>query len=147
VYGKVTGKAKYAEDIRADNMAFCRLMLSPMPHARVRNIDASHALRMEGVLAVLTADDVPALPAPADPILTNEPLFIGQPILAVAADSERLARDASDRICIDCEELPCTGDPLESRFPGGPDARSGGSVVDNRMIGPPQLKRVKWTAA
>ena len=147
VYGKVTGKAKYAEDIRADNMAFCRLMLSPMPHARVRNIDASEALRMEGVLAVLTADDVPALPAPADPILTNEPLFIGQPILAVAAESEQLAQDAIDRIRIDFEELPFTVDPLESLFPGGPDARSEGNVVDNRLIGPPQVKRVKWTAA
>jgi len=49
---------------------------------------------------VLTADDVPAQPAPAEPILTNEPMFIGQPILAVAAESEQLAQDritAEDR--------------------------------------------------
>src|SRR5690606_7440515 len=91
--------------------------------------------------------DVPAQPAPAEPILTNEPMFIGQPILAVAAESEQLAQDAIDRIRIDFEELPFTVDPLESLFPGGPDARSEGNVVDNRLIGPPQVKRVKWTAA
>ncbi|MFS8607175.1 MAG: xanthine dehydrogenase family protein molybdopterin-binding subunit [Gammaproteobacteria bacterium] len=147
VYGKVTGKAKYAEDFRADNMCFCRLLLSPMPHARVRNIDVSEALKMEGVLAVLTADDVPAQPPPAEPILTNEPLFVGAPILAVAAETEQLAQDAIDRIRIDLEELPFTVDPLESLYPGGPDARSEGNVVDNRLGGPPQVKRGKWTAA
>ena len=60
---KVTGRAKYAEDYRADGMLFCKLLLSPMPHARVKRIDASAALAMPGVKAILTADD---LPAPAD---------------------------------------------------------------------------------
>ena len=55
---KVTGRAKYAEDFRADGMLFCRLLTSTMPHARVK-IDATEALAMEGVVAVLTADDVP----------------------------------------------------------------------------------------
>ena len=44
IYGKVTGKAKYAEDYRADGMVFCRILGSPMPHARVKKIDASAAL-------------------------------------------------------------------------------------------------------
>ena len=43
VVAKVTGKAKYAEDIRAEGMLFCRLLSSPMPHGRVRNIDAREA--------------------------------------------------------------------------------------------------------
>ena len=147
VYGKVTGKAKYAEDFRVDGMVFCRLMLSPMPHARIRNIDYSAALAMDGVLGVLTPDDVPAQPPPLEPILTKEPAFIGQPILAVAAETEQLAQDAIDRIRIDFEELPFTVDPLESLFPGGPDALEGGNVLDNRLGTPPQLRRVKWTAA
>jgi xanthine dehydrogenase molybdenum-binding subunit len=147
VHGKVTGKAKYAEDFRAEGMVFCKLLLSPMPHARVRNIDASEALAMPGVLGILTADDVPALPAPAEPILTREPMWIGQPILAVAAETQQLAADAIDKIKVDYEELPFTVDPLQSLFPGGPDARGDGNVVDNRLIGPPQLKQVKWGAA
>ena len=59
ILGKVTGRAKYAEDFRAEGMLFAKLLTSPMPHARVRNIDASEALALEGVFAVLTADDIP----------------------------------------------------------------------------------------
>ena len=61
---KVTGKAKYAEDYRAEGMVFIKLMPSPRPHARIRNIDASAALAMPGVHGILTADDLPAAPAP-----------------------------------------------------------------------------------
>ena len=147
VHGKVTGKAKYAEDFRAEGMAFCRLMLSPMPHARVRNIDAKEALAMPGVLGILTAKDVPAQPAPGEPILTDEPMYVGQPILAVAAVDETTAQDAIDKIKLDLEELPFTVDPLQSLFPGGPDARTDGNVIDNRLIGPPKLTKAKWTAA
>src|SRR6266700_3222221 len=53
---KVTGKAKYAEDYRVDGMLFCKLLLSPYPHALVKRIDASRALAMPGVKAILTAD-------------------------------------------------------------------------------------------
>jgi CO/xanthine dehydrogenase Mo-binding subunit len=147
VHGKVTGKAKYAEDFRAEGMAFCRLMLSPMPHARVRSIDAKEALAMPGVLGILTAKDVPAQPAPGEPILTDEPMYVGQPILAVAAVDETTAQDAIDKIKLDLEELPFTVDPLQSLFPGGPDARTDGNVIDNRLTGPPKLMKAKWTAA
>ena len=61
---KVTGRAKYAEDYRADGMLFTKLLLSPMPHCRVRRIDARAALATSGVKAVLTADDLP----PARPV-------------------------------------------------------------------------------
>src|SRR5262245_57431745 len=64
---KVTGKAKYAEDYRAEGMLFCKLMLSPRPHARIRSIDTARALAMPGVRAVLTADDMPAPAPPAGP--------------------------------------------------------------------------------
>ena len=81
--GKVTGKAKYAEDFRVEGMVFCKLLLSPAPHARISNIDVSEALAMDGVLGVLTADDVPAPEGANQPILTNTPHFVGDPILAV----------------------------------------------------------------
>src|ERR1700757_5243250 len=82
LYAKVTGKSKYAEDFRADGMLFCKLLLSPMPHARVKKIDLQAALAMPGVKAILTADDLPKLEgAGAERALTNEPLYQGEPIL------------------------------------------------------------------
>jgi CO/xanthine dehydrogenase Mo-binding subunit len=142
IYGKVTGKAKYAEDFRAEGMLFCRLLTSPMPHARVKKIDASAALKMKGVVAILTADEVPAFPPPNNPILTNEPLYVGDPILAVAAVDETTAQDAIEAIKLDLEPLPFTVDPLESLHPGGPTARTNGNVA-NRQV---KLQTIKWTA-
>ena len=148
VHGKVTGRAKYAEDFRAEGMVFCKLLLSPMPHARVRSVDTSRAEAIEGVLGILRASEVTPQPPPNDPILTDEPMFIGQPILAVAAVDEATAAEAIDALVVDYEELPFTVDPLESLFPGGPNARLDGNVADNRNIGPPApLSTVKWTAA
>lgn len=143
VVAKVTGEAKYAEDFRVDGMVFCRLLTSPMPHARVKNIDASEALKMEGVVGVLLPEDVTPVPAPNAPILTMEPLYVGQPILAVAAVDETTAQDAIEKIKIDYEPLPFTVDPLQSLFPGGPNARSDGNVGTQGL----ELQTLKWTAA
>jgi len=143
VLAKVTGKAKYAEDFRADGMLHCRLLTSPMPHARVVSIDSTEALAMDGVEAVLTADDLPATRAPLAPILTNEPLFVGDPILAVAAQSESIAADAIEKIKVELEPLPFSIDPLDSLYPGGNDARSDG----NAIVPGTEVRSVKWTAA
>ena len=143
VVSKVTGKAKYAEDFRAEGMLHCKLLLSPMPHALVKNIDVSEALAMDGVVAVLTADDVPAVEGATKKILTNEPCFVGDPIAAIAAESETIAANAIERIKLELEPLPFTVDPLESLFPGGPDARLGGNVAGS-FAGP--FSTIKWTA-
>ena len=128
IRAKVTGAAKYAEDFRMDGMLFCRLLKSPMPHAVVRSIDARTALAMGGVVAILTADDVPEQPAPGNSILTNEPLFVGDPILAVAAVDEETAQNAIDAIVLDLEPLPFCTDPLDSLRPDGPNARRDGNT-------------------
>src|SRR3954469_23293901 len=120
---KVTGRAKYAEDYRADGMLFTKLLLSPMPHARVRRIDTAAALRIPGVKAILPADDLPDLRG-AERALTNEPLYQGEPILAVAAVDELTAAEAIGRIDIDLEPLPFVVDPVESLRPKGASGRT-----------------------
>jgi xanthine dehydrogenase molybdenum-binding subunit len=139
---KVTGRAKYAEDFRAEGMLFCKLLTSPMPHAEVKKIDASEALKMPGVAAILTADEVPQFPPPQDPILSNEPLFVGAPILAVAAVDELTAADAIEKIKIEMEPLPFAMDPLDSLYPAGPNARTNGNVANVKL----NLQTVKWDA-
>ena len=128
---KVTGRARYAEDFRADGMLFCKLLVSPMPHARVRSIDTSAALAMPGVKAILTADDLPDFGG-AEKALTNEPFYAGEPILAVAAVDEVTAAEAVERINVDLEPLPFVVDPLESLRPGGPNARTTGNAWERR---------------
>ena len=100
VRAKITGKAKYAEDFKADGMVYIKMLLSPMPNANVISMDASEALDMDGVIDILTADDVPAPPPPADPMLTNNPKYAGQPILAIAAVDEATAAEALEKIKI-----------------------------------------------
>ncbi len=167
---KVTGRAKYSEDYRVDGMLFARLLLSPMAHARVRSIDASEALAMPGVKAILTADDLPApadgmtdlgqvIPANklADRGLTNEPMYQGEPILAVCAVDEQTCADAMEKIHIDYERLPHVVDPFVSLRPGGPNARVQGNVWIRPEAKPPvpgqppplppapEVHELKWT--
>jgi xanthine dehydrogenase molybdenum-binding subunit len=163
LHAKVTGKAKYAEDFRAEGMLFCKLLLSPLPHGRVQRIDAREALAMPGVKAILRADE---LPAPADNLtdngtvikaskwgergLTMEPLYQGEPILAVAAVDELTAAEAIEKIRIDFEPLPFVVDPLETLRPGGPNPRTDGNVwVQPGPQGPqqPQVAELKWSEA
>ncbi len=172
---KVTGKSKYAEDFRADGMIFAKLLLSPLPHARITRLDVSKAAAMPGVKAILTADD---LPKPSDSIndngqvifanldgevaLTNEPVYQGQPILAVAAVDEVTAADAIEKIEIDYEPLPFAVDPLVSLRPGGPNARLKGNFWFIPPPAPPapagqggqaqspprpEVREIKWTPA
>src|SRR2546425_5229385 len=108
---KVTGRARYAEDFRAEGMLFCKLLLSPMPHARVRSVDASAALAMHGVRAILRADDLPPQPANVERALTDEPFYAGEPVLAVAAVDEETAAEAIEKIVVDFEALPFVIDP------------------------------------
>src|SRR5690242_11861187 len=142
-------------------MLFCKLLLSPLPHARVRRINASKALAMPGVKAILTADD---LPAPADTLtdngtvikaskwgergLTMEPLYGGEPILAVAAVDELTAAEAIEKIEIEFERLPFVIDPLDTLRPGGPNPRTDGNIWVRPIGSPaPMVKELKWTAA
>ena len=159
---KVTGKAKYAEDYKAEGMLWAKLLLSPMPHARVMRIDTTKALAMPGVKAILTVDDLPGVVAGAnlgegiiastfsERGLTNEPLYEGEPILAVAAVDELTATNAIEAIEIEYEQLPFVVDPIESLRPGGPNPRTEGNAWVRPVVasGPPanpEPKEWKWS--
>jgi CO/xanthine dehydrogenase Mo-binding subunit len=153
IRAKVTGAARYAEDFKVDGMVYCRLLTSPIPHARVLSIDTSEALQIPGVVGILTADEVPRLPGVERQILTNEPVYVGEPILAVAAVDEKTAEDAIAAITLQFERLPFTVDPLASLRPDGAYARVGGNVpsaslvegsTDNDTLNP-GVRAVHWS--
>ncbi|MDH4072915.1 MAG: molybdopterin-dependent oxidoreductase, partial [Gammaproteobacteria bacterium] len=144
ITGKVTGKAKYAEDFHVDGMVYARMYTSPMAHGRVTRIDTSRAEAMPGVVGILTADDVPEVEPPNGAILTNSPAFIGDPILAVAAESEQIAEDALAAIRVEIEPLPFVTDPLDSLVEGGANAREEGNVYSRSREGS-GFRTIKWT--
>jgi CO/xanthine dehydrogenase Mo-binding subunit len=125
----VTGRTQYVDDVRVHGTLWCKALRSPHHSALIRSIDTSKAEAMPGVHAVVTAKDVPhnvyghleALGVPADePLLADEDVrWKGQPIAAVAAESEAAALAAVEAIQIDFEErepildirtAPATGD-------------------------------------
>ena len=129
--GKVTGDARYVEDYQREGMVYARIYTSPIPSGRVVNINASEALRMDGVLGILTAEDLPASDAPADPMLASADVtYVGQPILAIAAISDEIAEAALERVEVDFEYRDFVTDPLESLVEGGPNAYPDGNVLN-----------------
>ena len=153
VPGKVTGEIKYAEDYKREGMVFARLLTSPLPSGRVVGIDATEALRMDGVLGIFTADDLPPVAPPGNPALASEYVsFVGQPILAVAAITEEIAESAIEKIRVDFERRPFVVDPLESLSPGGANAYpEGNTLVRTQEEGPEgtpirgaEIRDIKW---
>ena len=108
---KVTGLGQYSLDVTLPGMLWCKILRSPYAHARVRSIDASQALALPGVHAVLLPEEVDGLRMGKR--LIDEPLlaydaarFIGDKIAAVAAEDEDIAEQALALIDVDYEELP-----------------------------------------
>jgi len=127
---KVTGAEKYASDIYLPNMLHARVLKSPYPHAIVKKIDTSKAEDMGAI--VLTLKDIPdrlfcpRLISTPDAtykdwrVLTDKPAYVGEPIAAVAAETEELAQKALELIEVEYEVLEPVFDPLESMKDGAP---------------------------
>ena len=141
VVAKVTGEAKYAEDFRVEGMVFARLLASTHPHARVKNIDLSEAEKVPGYVGVLLPGDVKNPAPPEIPLLTDEPAYVGAPILLLAAEDETAAQDALEKVRVEYEPLQFHVDPLASLHPDRPDARSDGNVGAAGV----DFQTLKWT--
>ena len=123
---KVTGKTRYLHDMNLPGQLYGAVLRSPHPHARIKRIDASKALRAEGVAAVLTGDDVPHLPyGPTrfkdwNILAKDRVLYIGDEVAAVAAETREAAERALSLIEVEYEELPAVFDPEEAMAIGAP---------------------------
>ncbi|MFD7985432.1 molybdopterin-dependent oxidoreductase [Kitasatospora indigofera] len=128
----VTGTARYTFDVEVEGLLHMKLLRSPHPHARIRSIDTTAALRVPGVHAVLTHHDAPdKLYSSArhehpteDPddtrVLDDVVRFAGQRVAAVVADTEGAAEEGCRRIVVDYEVLPFVLDPEKAMLPGAP---------------------------
>ncbi|RMF90172.1 MAG: xanthine dehydrogenase family protein molybdopterin-binding subunit [Nitrospinota bacterium] len=119
---RVTGRARYADDFRLPGMLYGKLLLSPLPHARIRRIDTSRAERLAGVKAVITAQDAPehrfgGLIKDRLIFAREKVRYAGEPIAAVAAVDEATAEEAIHLIAVEYEELPVILDPQKAAAP------------------------------
>jgi CO/xanthine dehydrogenase Mo-binding subunit len=120
-------------------MLYARVLLSPRPHARIRRIDASKALALPGVKAVISHEnctvlwgagsisggaqyneEVKKITKHRRYAFNNPVRFVGEPVAAVAAVDRHTAEDALQLIVVDYEPLPCVLDPEEGLKAGAP---------------------------
>jgi CO/xanthine dehydrogenase Mo-binding subunit len=129
--GKVTGATLYPGDRNYDDELWMKILFAGRPHARILSIDTSQAKSLPGVVAVLTAGDVPVneygLQIPDQPVLCGPGSskegadivrFVGDQVALVVAESEKVASQALDLIQVEYEDLPVLNDPRQAMEPG-----------------------------
>jgi 2-furoyl-CoA dehydrogenase large subunit len=125
-----TGAGRYVDDIELPGMVHAAFLRSPYAHARIVSIDASQALALPGVHAVITGEDALARTKPMGTLVptprqivhyclaVGKVRFMGEPVAAVAADSRAIAEDALDRIVVEYDPLPVSADAETAMAPG-----------------------------
>ena len=127
--GLVTGSAEFIDNFSLPGMLHCAILRSPYPHARIVKIDTSAAVALEGVVAVLTGEDVerwsnPVVTAPegwgTHCLAVKKVIFVGEPVAAVAATNRYIAEDALELIQVKYEPLTPVSDPYKAMASGSP---------------------------
>jgi len=122
-----SGRAVFTDDINLPGMLYGKILTSPHAHARILKVDTSRAEALEGVKAVLTADDVPETFYGVSPARYDEQVlakdrvrYVGDEVAAVAAVDERTCLEALELIEVEYELLPAVFDPFEAMKDGAP---------------------------
>jgi CO/xanthine dehydrogenase Mo-binding subunit len=125
--GKVRGSTRYAADLPIHGLLHARLVLAAEAHGRIAGIDTSAALEVAGVVAVLTAADLPFVDGAAgragQPLARAEVVYSGQPVALVVAETEAAATDGVDEVVVDIEPLEAAMDLEAAMAPGAALAR------------------------
>jgi CO/xanthine dehydrogenase Mo-binding subunit len=122
---KVSGRMRYAADLPFPAALSAKILRSSLPHARILGIDTSKAAKLAGVRGIITGADVSGvmvgLRMKDMPLLAQDCVrFVGEPVAAVAADSDEIAEEALGLVEVNYEELPYVTDPLEAIKAGAP---------------------------
>lgn len=111
----ITGTGRYVDDIEIKGNLYVAVLRSSVAHAKLKKVDYSDALKLNGVYGVITGLNIQLNNRPRNfPMAKDEILYVGQPIAAVLATDRYIAYDALDYITYDYEELPVVIDPEES---------------------------------
>ena len=110
---KVAGATKFTADLELPGLLYVQLVLSHQASANIRSIDVDAARSAPGVIDIVTGADLPGVPAPSPekPLAVGHVFYVGQPVVAVIAESEAAAADAAALVDVDYETLEITVDP------------------------------------
>ncbi len=152
---KVTGKAQYLGDMQVPGMCHGKILRSPLPHARIKNIDASKALKVPGVVAVITRDDIVSdegIEPYYGPVFKDQTIVavekvrhVGDPVAAVAASTVDAADEALRLIDVDYEELPAVLNVQEAVRPGATLVHESVRIPESGFADLAELKPVEGT--
>jgi CO/xanthine dehydrogenase Mo-binding subunit len=152
---KVTGRAQYLADMSVAGMCHGKILRSPYPHARIVRIDASKALKIPGVVATLTRDDIlnhPAIDPYYGPVFKDQTIVavekvrhVGDPVAAVAALDLDAAEEALRSIEVDYEELPAVLNVGDALKPGAALVHDSVKVPESGFADLAELKPVEGT--
>jgi CO/xanthine dehydrogenase Mo-binding subunit len=124
---KVSGQGLYAGDLRLPGMAYAKVLRSPLPHARIRRIEAGRAAALPGIVAVLTRENLNvasnsfgAYVRDQQILATDKVRYVGDMVAAVAAVDESAAEEALALIDVEYEELPAVYTIDEALREGAP---------------------------
>ena len=132
---KLTGEARYTADLKLPGMLYGAILRSPHPHADVVSVDASEALRLPGVHAVVTPfDGTAGRLAPDMRILDSRVRFVGDEVAAVAADDPDTARAALDLIRVEYAVLPHLMTPETALAPDAVAIHPGGNLALGEVL-------------
>lgn len=142
---KATGKLKFTGDMTVPGMLHCKILRSPHAHALVTSVDVSEAMKVPGVVDIITHNDVPKhlsmhqfLHTPEvmhydSYLLENHVRHVGDRVAAVAAETLEAAEEAVKRIKVEYQVLPCVITAEDALKPGAPqihtEARRGNTPV------------------
>jgi len=142
----LTGKGQFVDDIKLSGMHHAAVLRSPYPHAIIKSVDTSEALKMPGVRAVLTGEDVarmssPFLQAVEGPleyycIAVDRARYQGEGVAVVVAEDRYLAEDALQAISVDYEPLPAVVDLEKAVEDGAPilHPKVGTNIINHRDL-------------
>ncbi len=137
---KVQGSFAFSGDLSADGFLWGATLRSPHPYARIVRIDVTPAWRIDGVAAIVTAEDVPGKPtygliSSDQPVFASEFVrYVGEPIAAVAADHPETCRRALEAIVVEYEVLPPLTDPERAIDGSHPPIHPSGNVIRHQRI-------------
>src|SRR5215469_5929588 len=142
---KIAGSTRYAADLALAHMLHARLVRCPVPSAKIARRDATDALAVPGVVAVLFGEDVPhnlirvdvpgqalevaALKASMEVLATDRVRFHGEPVALVVAETEDVLAEACDLVEVDYAELPAVFEPADALQDSAPAVHEDGNLL------------------